>query len=147
MPRSRLLVRIVAATAILSGGALTPFGATASAQAGPSYVSDPASLVNPMIGTTNGGDVFPGADEPFGMIQWSPDTPNRPSGGGYDYNAQSITGYSLTHLSGPGLWSRERRADPADDRRGGDQSLQRDRPLVHSQETASPGYYQLKPAG
>ena len=86
MPRSRLLVRIAAAAAILSGGALTPLDATASAQAGPSYVSDPASLVNPIIGTANGGDVFPGADVPFGMVQWSPDTPTRPAGGGYEYN-------------------------------------------------------------
>ncbi|HZR50307.1 MAG TPA: lectin [Streptosporangiaceae bacterium] len=65
-------------------------------------VTDPASVVNPFIGTTNGGDTFPGADAPFGMVQWSPDTPSRPSGGGYSYNDSSITGFSLTHLSGPG---------------------------------------------
>jgi predicted alpha-1,2-mannosidase len=65
-------------------------------------VSDPASVVNPFIGTSNGGDTFPGADAPFGMVQWSPDTPSRPSGGGYSYSDSSITGFSLTHLSGPG---------------------------------------------
>lgn len=37
------------------------------------------------------------------MMQWSPDTtPDRPSGGGYEYNDTQISGFSLTHLSGPG---------------------------------------------
>ena len=35
--------------------------------------SDPASLVNPLVGTTNGGNVFPGATMPFGMVQFSPE--------------------------------------------------------------------------
>ena len=26
----------------------------------------------------------------------------RPDGGGYEYSGPSITGYSLTHMSGPG---------------------------------------------
>ena len=47
---------------------------------------------------------FPGADTPFGMIQWSPDTsPNAvQSGGGYDDADSQINGFSLTHLSGTG---------------------------------------------
>ena len=71
--------------------------------------SDPASLVNPLIGTGNSGatdgqiDTFPGADTPFGMVQWSPDTsPDRAAGGGYNYSDSQISGFSLTHLSGPG---------------------------------------------
>src|ERR1700683_2415984 len=72
------------------------------ANANPLYVSDPASLVNTFIGTANGGDTFPGADVPFGMVQWSPDTVGRPDGGGYSYGDTAITGYALTHLSGPG---------------------------------------------
>ena len=47
-------------------------------------------------------DTFPGADLPFGMVQFSPDTPARNAGGGYEYNDNHITGFSLTHLSGPG---------------------------------------------
>ncbi|MYS41249.1 hypothetical protein GTY23_08345, partial [Streptomyces sp. SID5998] len=65
-------------------------------------VADPASLVNPFIGTSNAADDFPGADVPFGMVQWSPDTPSRPDGGGYEYKDSSITGFSLTHIAGPG---------------------------------------------
>ena len=46
---------------------------------------------------------FPGADLPFGMIQWSPDTtPAAADGGGYSYTDSSITGFSLTHLTGTG---------------------------------------------
>ena len=73
-------------------------------------VNDPAALVHPLDGTGTGsvspGTVgeFPGADLPFGMIQWSPDTtPNAvQSGGGYDTSDTSIEGFSLTHLSGTG---------------------------------------------
>ncbi|MEU4037413.1 lectin [Streptomyces collinus] len=68
----------------------------------PRLVSSPADLVNPFIGTSNDANDFPGADVPFGMVQWSPDTSSRPPGGGYEYKDSSITGFSLTHLAGPG---------------------------------------------
>ncbi len=74
--------------------------------------SGPAGYVNPFIGTGSGGSVvgdiqdFPGADVPFGMMQWSPDTvdpnPLQPSVGGYLYASHTITGFSLNHLSGAG---------------------------------------------
>ncbi len=87
---------------------LTPATAQAAASTTTKPVTDPAALVNPFVGTGSGGtvvgqvDTFPGADVPFGMVQWSPDTPSRPPGGGYNYTDTSITGFSLTHLSGPG---------------------------------------------
>lgn len=69
----------------------------------------PSQLVDTFVGTGVGGqsvgsiDTFPGADMPFGMVQWSPDTtPDRTSGGGYSYRDSAISGFSLTHLSGPG---------------------------------------------
>ncbi|MGI5227759.1 GH92 family glycosyl hydrolase [Actinoallomurus sp. CA-142502] len=66
-------------------------------------VSDPATLVDTRTWTTGGGNTFPGADVPYGMIQWSPDTmPHRNAGGGYNYGDEELTGYSLTHVSGPG---------------------------------------------
>ena len=83
----------------------TTVAATTPAPAG----ATPASLVNPFMGTGVGGasvgaiDTFPGADLPFGMVQWSPDTsPDRSQGGGYTYGDSAISGFSLTHLSGPG---------------------------------------------
>ncbi len=67
------------------------------------WVSEPATHVNTTLGTTSGGNMFPGADYPFGMLQWSPDTtPDRASGGGYDYQDANLIGFSLTHISGPG---------------------------------------------
>ncbi|MFI2641823.1 lectin [Streptomyces sp. NPDC018610] len=106
-PRGRALSAVIGiGTALACLAALpaqaapaTPTGA-ARAQAAP--VTDPASLVNPFIGTSNAADDFPGADVPFGMVQWSPDTPSRPDGGGYEYKDSSITGFSLTHIAGPG---------------------------------------------
>jgi len=69
----------------------------------------PSQLVDTFVGTGVGGtsvgsiDTFPGAEMPFGMVQWSPDTtPDRTSGGGYSYRDAAISGFSLTHLSGPG---------------------------------------------
>jgi predicted alpha-1,2-mannosidase len=83
----------------LAGAGLS---AVAPAEAEVPTLADPASIVDPLIGTSGGADVFPGADVPFGMVQWSPDTPSRPWGGGYEYNDKTITGFSLTHISGPG---------------------------------------------
>ncbi|MEV8474346.1 lectin [Streptomyces sp. NPDC051173] len=76
---------------------------TGRAAAAPGPVEDPASLVNPLIGTAGSVNTFPGPDMPFGMLQWGPDTtPHRAYGGGYEYRDGKISGFSLTHLSGPG---------------------------------------------
>ncbi|MGW1805518.1 lectin [Streptomyces sp. NPDC002078] len=91
---------------VLATGALVLGAASAPAHADPvslAPVADPASLVNPFIGTSHAADDFPGADTPFGMVQWSPDTsPHRPDGGGYEYADSAITGFGLTHIAGPG---------------------------------------------
>ncbi|MEV0485443.1 lectin [Streptomyces sp. NPDC050508] len=77
--------------------------AAAASTARPALVKDPAALVNPLIGTSGAVDTFPGPDMPAGMVQWGPDTtPDRPDGGGYEYNDKKISGFSLTHVSGPG---------------------------------------------
>ncbi|MFF4910920.1 lectin [Streptomyces sp. NPDC001260] len=89
------------------GMAALPLTTAGSAQAAgtttPALVKDPASLVNPLIGTSGAVDTFPGPDMPAGMVQWGPDTtPHRPDGGGYEYDDNKISGFSLTHVSGPG---------------------------------------------
>jgi predicted alpha-1,2-mannosidase len=71
--------------------------------------------VNPLIGTQNMGHTFPGATTPFGMVQLSPDTNMEPflKGGkynpetyrycaGYQYDDNTIFGFSHTHFSGTG---------------------------------------------
>jgi predicted alpha-1,2-mannosidase len=75
-----------------------------------SIVSKPiknlAAFVDTRTWTSGGGNTFPGADVPFGMVQWSPDTsPDRADGGGYSYGDKRLVGYALTHLSGPGCVS------------------------------------------
>jgi len=85
----------------------------AARQADPPLVTDPASYVDTRIGTTNGGNVFPGAVLPFGMLAWSPeelgpdarrgpDAMRTAAAGGYQYEATRVRGFSLTHLSGTG---------------------------------------------
>jgi predicted alpha-1,2-mannosidase len=108
--------------------------------------SDPTMLVDTFVGTSGtpvGGpiDTFPGADVPFGMVQWSPDTPSQNAGGGYEYSDHQITGFSLTHLSGPGCnvfgdfgvlpTTGAIPADPASARQ----------PFSHSTEMSAPGWY------
>jgi predicted alpha-1,2-mannosidase len=56
------------------------------------------AAVDPMIGTANDGNTYPGATAPFGMIQWSPDTAQN----FYYYDNKAIRGFSVTHLSGAG---------------------------------------------
>ncbi|WP_310047908.1 GH92 family glycosyl hydrolase [Luteibacter sp. 3190] len=86
---------------IALAAALVPAVAAAS--------SGPADLVNPLIGTTNGGNVFPGAVVPFGMLQFSPEASPLPgkkapiaAPGGYEYRADAIRGFSLTNVEGWG---------------------------------------------
>ncbi|HVI98320.1 MAG TPA: GH92 family glycosyl hydrolase [Sphingomonas sp.] len=70
---------------------------------------DLAAEVNPFIGTTNGGNVYPGATMPFGMVAFSPEATPLPgkgfpmaAPGGYEWRANGIRGFALTHLSGTG---------------------------------------------
>ena len=69
---------------------------------------DAASYVNPLVGTANGGNVFPGATMPFGMVQFSPEaTPVNArrmiaAPGGYEYRATALRGFSLTNVEGWG---------------------------------------------
>jgi predicted alpha-1,2-mannosidase len=72
-------------------------------------VTDPTASVNPFIGTANGGNVYPGATAPFGMVAFSPeetavvkDHTRVAAPGGYAWTANHIRGFSLTHLSGTG---------------------------------------------
>lgn len=106
---------------------------------------DLTALVDPFVGTSGtkiGGpiDTFPGADAPLGMLQWSPDTPSQPAGGGYDYEDSAITGFSLTHLSGPGCSVfGDAALLPAVGVPAPPSGLKQ--PFTHASESASPGYY------
>ncbi|WP_443071100.1 GH92 family glycosyl hydrolase [Streptomyces sp. NBC_01476] len=93
-----------AATAVLGMG----IGA-GPATAAPAHSTSgaPASYVNPLIGSSNAGNTYPGTVVPFGMLSWSPQTStgnqfSNPAPGGYRYDATRIRGFSLTHLNGVG---------------------------------------------
>lgn len=63
------------------------------------------AYVNPFVGTSGFGNVYPGSQIPFGGIQISPDTDNDyyDAASGYKYDHPTIMGFSLTHLSGTGI--------------------------------------------
>ena len=70
--------------------------------ASPTLSQSPTSAydsVDPLIGTAGGGNTFPGATLPFGMVQWSPDTN---TDAWYKYDEKQLYGFSLTHISGAG---------------------------------------------
>lgn len=67
----------------------------------------PSALVDPLIGSSNGGNTYPGATRPFGMIAWSPtstkgDQTSTGAANGYSYDTTRVRGFSLTHVNGAG---------------------------------------------
>src|SRR5262249_52925424 len=120
--------------------ALLPGPSAGALEYNSAAVADPAAVVNPFIGTANGGNDFPGADAPFGMVQWSPDTVSRPDGGGYSYSDSAISGFSLTHLSDPGC--RAAGDIPVLPTVGAVDGSATDS-FSHAGETASAGYYRV----
>lgn len=109
-PRFLVSALAFAAASALPAGALAAPAGTPGASVRVA-VADPAQYVNAYVGTRqrepdfgNGGgagNTFPGASAPFGMLQWSPDTATYQHGG-YFYDDQRISGFSLTHISGAG---------------------------------------------
>ena len=140
--------RIAAALAVvLSAGMLAAHSPTATADALPALVGDPTALVDPFIGTGDGGGVvgpvntFPGASAPFGMVAWSPDTTSRPAAGGYAYNDSSTIGLSVTHVSGAGCGiAGDLPILPTVGDIGTDPTSTTE-PFSHANETAVPGSY------
>jgi len=120
----------------------------------PLKAGDHTRYVDPFIGTeatenSLGGNVFPGASLPFGLVQLSPDTawqPRTDPCSGYNYTDRNIYGFSHTHLSGTGVvdlidvsfmpWTGE--VTPS--YLAGNDFHQR---FSHDRESARPGYYQV----
>ncbi|KAA8996772.1 glycoside hydrolase family 92 protein [Stenotrophomonas cyclobalanopsidis] len=98
MSRSLLVV----VSAVLTLSPLPLLAARAPAQ-------DLAAEVNPFIGTTNAGNVYPGPTVPFGMVAFSPEMTALPgkrfpiaAPGGYEWRSNGVRGFSLTHVNGTG---------------------------------------------
>lgn len=115
--------------------------------------ADLTQYVNPLIGTSGFGNVYPGAQVPFGGIQISPDTDydDYDTAAGYKYDHPTVLGFSLTHLSGTGIpdlgdflfmpGTGALTLDPGthENPDGGYRSR-----YSHGRETASPNYYALE---
>jgi predicted alpha-1,2-mannosidase len=105
----RAFAVLVSALALAAGSAAVAIAAPAATS-----TTDVAQYVDTFLGTQPGaadqgtgggaGNDFPGADAPFGMVQWSPDTVTTQPGG-YFYQDNRIRGFSLTHLSGAGCFT------------------------------------------
>lgn len=108
--------------------------------------------VNPFIGTAGGGNTYPGAQAPFGMVAFNPSTAfddyshwsSRPA---YDYDRTQIKSFTLTHISGIGCHAmqdlpftpttRELDVSPVGNRDAYVASYS------HAREQAEPGYYRV----
>lgn len=150
-PTSLLLAAALAlgtpAQALAATGAMPP--------PPPDLVQDPTAYVDPLIGTRGGGDVFPGAVVPFGMLSWSPentrgDATRTAAPGGYHHDATRIRGFSLTHMSGTGCaggsgdipffpYAGEVTSSPASDTKDAVYAAD----FSHADETAEPGHYKV----
>ncbi|KAK3352403.1 glycoside hydrolase family 92 protein [Lasiosphaeria hispida] len=63
---------------------------------------DPLRYVDPLIGASNGGNVFPGASLPYGMAKAVADTNSGSNQGGFTLDGAAVTGFSSMHDSGTG---------------------------------------------
>jgi predicted alpha-1,2-mannosidase len=112
------------------------FHSAAAGQPGP----DLASFVNPFVGTDKGGNTFPGADSPFGMMQLSPNWGNN----GYYYPQTKMHGFVLNLMSGNGG---ENEGQVLFTATTGPVKIDRastDYNFDHQHESASAGYYQVQ---
>jgi predicted alpha-1,2-mannosidase len=122
------------------------------------------SYVNPFIGTSKMGHVFPGATAPFGMVQLSPQTNFEPMFSeagkynsktyeycaGYQYKDTTIIGFAHTNFSGTGhadlgdflvmptTGKLQLNPFPTQEQPEGYYAT-----FSHKNETASPGYYRV----
>ena len=146
MSRSLLVV----VSAVLTLSPLPLLAARAPAQ-------DLAAEVNPFIGTTNAGNVYPGPTVPFGMVAFSPEMTALPgkrfpiaAPGGYEWRSNGVRGFSLTHVNGTGCTGASGdlplmpitlpvELSPS----SADAGVRYTSLLDHAKETASPGAYTL----
>ncbi|MBP2335130.1 putative alpha-1,2-mannosidase [Saccharothrix coeruleofusca] len=141
---------VVGLAAVLLAGPIT----AVPARAEPGRA--PVDHVDPLIGSAGGGNTYPGAVRPFGMISWSPtttrgDQTNTGAANGYAHDATRVRGFSLTHVNGAGChpgaagdvpimpFVGEVTSSPTADTR--DEVYAAD--FRHEDETATPGRYRV----
>ena len=124
------------------------FAATAALLSNPAKVTAQqyTKYVDPFIGTGGHGHTYPGATVPFSLVQLSPD--NGKNGwdwvSGYHISADSIAGFSHMHLSGTGIGDWLDIAIMPLNNPSNQNNLDTKVKFSHSNENASPGYYEVK---
>lgn len=125
---------------LAAGFTLVAVVVVAAGEAPAARADDLAALVHPLAGTERGG-VFPGADVPFGMVQYSPNTEGA-LGGGYRYWHKKTWGFAATHLSGPGCAAMGDVVSlPTTGAVSTVAARDQETSFSHATEQASPGYY------
>lgn len=142
---------------LTAGLAIVLAAGLATAVEAPATASPAVDHVDPLIGSAGGGNTYPGAVRPFGMISWSPtstrgDQTNTGAANGYAYDATRVRGFSLTHVNGAGChpgaagdvpimpFVGEVTGSPTADVR--DEVYAAD--FSHADESATPGRYAVK---
>ncbi|OKL56251.1 hypothetical protein UA08_08523 [Talaromyces atroroseus] len=90
------------ALTLWSLGSLLGHVVSASNTTNSTFDYDVLQYIDPLIGTANGGDVFPGATLPNGMAKAVADTNSGSNQGGFTLDGSPITGFSSMHDSGTG---------------------------------------------
>ena len=127
--------------------------------AGRTTAEDQGDEANPVSGTTNARNVYPGPTVPFGMVAFSPEMTALPgkrfpiaAPGGYEWRSNGVRGFSLTHVNGTGCTGASGdiplmpvtlpvELSPS----SADAGVRYTSLLDHAKETASPGAYTLTP--
>lgn len=105
---------------------------------------DQTGLVDPFIGTRGEGNVIPGAAVPRGLVKLSPDSElGLGTIDAYEWDAARVTGFSHTHLEGPGgsFNGYSQILVVAQGGTPGQLPARLGSAISHDDETASPGYY------
>lgn len=98
-PRAHLLLTL--SLALLLPGPSPASAVAAAAAAAAQKASNGLSHINPLIGTTNGGNVFAGATLPYGLAKASADVDGQNTGG-FGLDGSNVVGFSSVHDSGTG---------------------------------------------
>ena len=110
--------------------------------------TDPADLVNPLMGTDSefrlsNGNTYPAIALPWGMNFWTPQTRKMGDGWGYTYNDYKIMGIKQTHQPSP--WINDYAAFSFMPLTGRIKNSENDRAswFSHKAEVAKPYYYSV----
>src|SRR3954454_24535516 len=104
-PKIFVIALLVGATVVVPGRQARAADPDLTHYVNPFIGTDDSNSPNP-VGGRAGGSTYPGATVPFGMVQFSPDTPSA-SPSGYRDRDRTIEEFSLTHFNGAGCPNNE----------------------------------------